>query len=155
MSFSQIDNPFAQAMNQAKAAAEEFTKMFTGFMLPAAPSGDALLAAHRRNLEAFSAAIRIEMEGAQAVGKRQVEIMQQYLAEATEQFRALSSAETPAAKTARQAEMLKQAYERAVANARELMDLGQRANAEAVAALNRRVMEAMDEVKQLAAKSGK
>jgi phasin family protein len=95
------------------------------------------------------------MEGAQAVGKRQVEIMQQYLAEAGEQFRAFSAAETPAARTARQAELLKQAYERAVGHAKELVDLSQRANAEALAALNKRVIEAMDEVKQLAAKAGK
>ena len=149
------DNPFAQAMSQAKSAAEDFTKMFTEMKLPSLPDGEALLGAHRRNVEALTSANRIAMEGAQAVAKRHMEIMQQTLAEMSEQVRALSSAETPSAKAARQAELLKQSYERAVANAKELTDLIQRANAEAIGALNHRFMEAMDEVKQLAAKSGK
>jgi phasin family protein len=84
-----------------------------------------------------------------------MEIMQQTMAEVSEQIRALSSTEAPAAKAARQADLLKQAYERAVANAKELTDLIQHANAEAIGALNHRFMEAMDEVKQLAGKAGK
>ena len=152
---TQADNPFAQAMAQAKSAAEDFTKLFTDLKLPPMPDGEALLAAHRRNVEALSNANRIALEGAQAVAKRHMEIMQQTMAELTEQIRALSTAETPSAKAARQAELLKQAYERAVANTKELTDLIQRANAEAIGTLNHRFAEAMDEVKQLAAKAGK
>jgi phasin family protein len=155
MSTNQPENPFAQAMAQAKTAAEDFTKMFTGMKLPPVPDSEALLGAHRRNLEALSSANRIALEGAQAVAKRHMEIMQQTMAEMSEQIRALSATETPSAKAARQAELLKQAYERAVANAKELGDLIQRANAEAINTLNQRFAEAMDEVKQLVAKSGK
>jgi phasin family protein len=155
MSSSQPENPFAQAMTQAKSAAEDFTKMFAEMKLPAMPDAEALLAAQRRNMEALTTANRIAMEGAQAVAKRHMEIMQQTLAEVSEQIRALSGTEAPSAKAARQAELLKQSYEHAVANAKELADLIQRANADAIGALNRRFMEAMDEVKQLAAKTGK
>ena len=155
MSTNQPENPFAQAMAQAKTAAEDFTKMFTGMKLPPVPDSEALLGAHRRNLEALSSANRIALEGAQAVAKRHMEIMQQTMAEMSEQIRALSATETPSAKAARQAELLKQAYERAVANAKELGDLIQRANAEAINTLNHRFAEAMDEVKQLVAKSAK
>ena len=155
MATKQPENPFAQAMTQAKTAAEDFTKMFTEMKLPPVPDGEALMAAHRRNLEALSAANRIALEGAQAVAKRHMEIMQTTMAEVSEQIRALSSTETPSAKAARQAELLKQAYEHAVQNAKELGDLIQRANAEAIGTLNHRFAEAMDEVKQLVAKSGK
>ena len=155
MATKQPENPFAQAMTQAKTAAEDFTKMFPEMKFPPIPDGEALMGAHRRNLEALSAANRIALEGAQAVAKRHMEIMQATMAEVSEQMRALSSTETPSAKAARQAELLKQAYERAVQNAKELGDLIQRANAEAIGTLNHRFTEAMDEVKQLVAKSGK
>ena len=148
-------NPFTQAMSQAKSAAEDFSKLFADIKLPAVPDSAALLAAHRRNVEALSAANRIALEGAQAVAKRHMEIMQQTMTELTEQIRALSTAEAPAAKAARQADLLKQSYERAVANTKELTDLIQHANAEAVGTLNKRFAEAMDEVKQLAAKATK
>ena len=155
MTSTKPENPFAQAMTQAKSAAEDFTKMFTEMKLPPLPDSEALLGAHRRNLEAMSAANRIALEGAQAVAKRHMEIMQQTMAEVSDQIRALSSTETPSAKAARQADLLKQAYERAVANGKELSDLIQRANAEAIGTLNHRFTEAMDEVKQLVAKGAK
>jgi phasin family protein len=155
MSANPAETPFAQAMSQAKSAAEDFTRMFTEMKLPPMPDSEALLAAHRRNVEALSAANRIALEGAQAVAKRHMEIMQQTMAELSEQLRALASTETPSAKAARQADLLKQSYEHAVANAKELTDLIQRANAEAVGAINRRFVEAIDEVKQLAAKNVK
>jgi phasin family protein len=150
-----VENPFAQAMAQAKTAAEDFSKMFSGLKLPSLPSlpgSEALMAVHRRNFEAWSTANRIALEGAQAVAKRNMEIMQQTMAELSEQVRALAVAEPPAAKAAKQADMLKQSYERAVSNTKELTDLIQRANAEAVGALNHRFTEAMEEVKLLAAK---
>jgi phasin family protein len=149
--------PFAQAMGQAKHAAEEFTRMITQMKFPALPNADALLGAHQRNMEALSAANRITMEGAQTVAKRHMEIIQQTMAEMTETMQALASSDAPQAKLAKQSEMLKRAYERAVANTTELSELIQRANREALEQLNQRFTEAMGEVKRLmeqAAKGG-
>ena len=50
--------------------------------------------------------------------------------------------------------MLKAAYERAVSNMREVADLIQKSNTEALGLLNHRFTEAMDEVKAMAAKKG-
>ena len=141
--------PFAHAMGQAKSAVEEFTRLVGEMKFPALPDSEALLGAHRRNMEALSAANRIAMEGAQTVARRHMEIMQQTMAELTEHMRALASAEAPQAKAAKQAELLKRAYERAVANTGELSDLIQRSNREALEQLNKRFTEAMDEVKRL------
>jgi phasin family protein len=132
----------------------DFTKLFSEMKLPAMPDMDAFVAASRRNMEAITAANRIALEGAQAVARRHMEIMQQGMTEMTEAVRAFATTEAPQAKAARQAELLKQAYERAVANIQEIGDLIQRSNAEAIALLNKRFAEAMDEVKALAAKSG-
>ena len=54
-----------------------------------------------------------------------------------------------ASRAARQAELLKEAYENAVTNTRELGDLIQKSNAEAMGKLNHRFSEAMTEMKQL------
>ena len=133
----------------------EFTRMFANLKMPAAPNMDAFVAASRRNMEVITAANRIALEGAQAVGKRHMEIMQQGMAEMTEAMRALALPEAPQAKAAKQAELLKNAYEHAVANMKELGDLIQRSNGEAIGLLNTRFAEAMEEVKALALMDGR
>lgn len=147
-------NPFTAAMDRARQASEEFARLFADMKLPAAPDLDAVLAAQKRNMEALSNANRIALEGAQTVARRHMEIMQQTMAELSETLQALATAEGPQAKAARQAELLKKAYEHAVANSRELSDLIQRANAEALAQLNQRIVEAMDEIKALMQQAG-
>ena len=133
-------------------AMSEFTRIFAEMKPPALPDMESLMAAHRRNLETLSAANRVALEGAQAVARRNMEIMQQTMAELTEGMRSFSASETPQARAARQAEMLKTSYERAVANMQEIGDLIQQSNGEALGLLNKRFTEAMDEVKQLVAK---
>jgi phasin family protein len=131
----------------------EFGKLFSDMKLPAMPDMEAFVSASRRNMETLTAANRVALEGAQAVARRHMEIVQQNMADLTEAMRAMSSIEPPQAKAAKQAELLKQAYERAVANMKEIGDLITQSNAEAINLLNSRFTEAMDEVKALASKS--
>ena len=56
-------------------------------------------------------------------------------------------------KATKQTEMLKLAYEKAVANTKELADMIQHANGEALSLLNKRFVEAMEEAKTLLAKT--
>lgn len=133
----------------------DFTKLFSEMKFPAMPGMESFVAANRRNMETLSAANRVALEGAQAVARRNMEIMQQSMHEITEAMRALASAEAPQAKAAKQAELLKLAYERAVANMKEIADMIQQSNAEAVGLLNYRFAEAMDEVKALADQTNK
>ena len=145
-------NPFALAMNQAKSAAEDMTKMFADMKMPGMPDSSALMDAYKRNLEVMSSANRIALEGAQAVAKRHMEIMQQTMAELSENLRSMTA--NPASdKSGQQTELLKRAYERAVSNTKELADMIQHANGEALALLNKRFVEAMDEAKTLLAKT--
>jgi len=131
----------------------DFTKFFANMKLAALPDMEALLAANRKNLETLTAANRVAVEGAQAVARRHMEIMQGSMAELTEAMHVLASADAPQAKAARQAELVKHAYQHAVAHMKELSDLIQQSNAEALSLLNRRFAEAMDEVKALAEKA--
>jgi phasin family protein len=117
--------------------------------LPGLPNMDAFVTANRKNMETLSAANRVALEGAQAVARRHMEIMQQSMMEMTEAMRAMASLEAPQAKAAKQAELLKSAYEHAVANMKELADLIKHSNGEALALINKRFVEAMDEVKAL------
>jgi phasin family protein len=131
----------------------EFGKLFADMKLPAMPDMEAFVTASRRNMETVTAANRVALEGAQTVARRHVEILQQNMADLTEAVRAISTVEGPQAKAAKQAELLKQAYERAVSNMKEIGDLITHSNAEAVKLLNTRFAEAMDEIKVLAEKS--
>jgi phasin family protein len=110
---------------------------------------EALLATQRRNIEVFSAANRVALEGAQAIAKRHMEIVQSAVAEMSENMKALAGTEAPQAKAARQAELMKAAYEKAVTNMRELADMIQRSNGEALGLLNKRFTETLDEMKTM------
>ena len=131
----------------------EFGKLFADMKLPAMPDMEAFVSASRRNMETLTSANRVALEGAQAVARRHMEIVQQNMADLTEAVRAMSSVEAPQAKAAKQAELLKQTYERAIGNMKEIGDLITQSTGEAVKLLNTRFAEAMDEVKALADKS--
>ena len=136
----------------------DLTRMMAEFKLPAMPAMpdmEAFLGYQRRNMETLSQANRVALEGAQAVAKRHMEIAQQAMAELTDAMKSISAAEAPQAKAAKQAELLKTSYAKAVSNMKEIADLIQRANGEALSLINRRFAEAMDEVKTMAEKSGR
>jgi len=123
--------------------------MFGEMKVPAMPDMEVVLAAHKRNLEALSEANRVALEGAQAVARRHMEIMQNTMTTLSETMKDLTETDTPAARAAKQTDLLKQAYENAVSNTRELGDLIQRSNTEAMGKLNHRFSEAMSEMKAL------
>jgi phasin family protein len=127
----------------------DFKKIFSDMKVPPMPDMEAVLSAHKRNLEALSEANRVALEGAQAVARRHMEIMQSTMAGLTDTLKSMAVNEAPASRAAKQAELLKQAYENAVSNTRELGDLIQKSNSEAMGKLNHRFSEAMTEMKTL------
>lgn len=141
-------------MESGAGGMAEFSRMFADMKMPAMPDMEAFLAVQRRNMEVLSAANRVALEGAQTVARRHMEMVQQTMSDMTDTMRQMANPDSPQARAAKQAEMLKQGYERAVTHMRELADLIQQSNGEALGLLNKRFAEAMDEVKQLAAKTG-
>lgn len=127
----------------------DFQKAFSAMKIPSMPDMEVVLGAYRRNLEALSEANRVALEGAQTVARRHMEIMQKTMADLSEQLRRVTADGSAQDRASRQAELLKHAYESAVANMRELGDLIQRSNHDAVETLNKRFAEAMDEMKNL------
>jgi phasin family protein len=145
-------SPDSKPMGLTWPGAPDFKKMFAEMKMPAMPDMEAFIAANKRNMETLSAANRVALEGAQAVARRHMEIMQRSMSEMTEGMKALATTAPPQAKAAKQAELVKKAYEQSVSNMKELGDLIQRSNAEAIGLLHSRFIEAMDEVKKLAEK---
>ena len=123
----------------------EFTKMFSDMKLPNMPDMEGLLSAHRRNMEALSAANRVAMEGAQTVAKRHMEIMQQTMAGDDGVDAGAGEPGEPAdPKAARQAEHAEGwRMRRRWRICKEIADLIQRSNSEAVDMLNKRFAEAL------------
>jgi phasin family protein len=130
----------------------DITKIMAEFKLPQVDV-EALVAAQRKNIETLSTANKLALEGMQAVAKRNMEIMQQALADLTEAMKAIAAAEPPHAKAAKQAELLKATYEKAMQNIRELQDMIQKMSADTLGVLNRRISEALDEVKAMMEKA--
>jgi phasin family protein len=108
---------------------------------------EAMVSSQRRNIEALTQANRLAFEGVQAVFKRQVEIIRQSVEETARVARELTEASTPQEKAIRQAELTKEAFERALANARELSEIIAKSNSEAFDLLNRRFAQILDEIK--------
>lgn len=131
-------NPFAEM---------DLTKVMAEFKMPSFDV-EALIQAQRKNFEAFVAANQLAVEGIQAVAKRQADIVRETIEELTKASRDLGSAtQAPDARMAKQVELAKSSYEKALANLRELSEMMLKSNNDAFGVINKRITEALDEVK--------
>jgi phasin family protein len=108
---------------------------------------EALVSSQRKNIEALTQANKLAFEGVQAVFKRQAEILRQSLEESSALAKELVEAGTPQDKAIRQTELAKDAFERALANSRELSEIIAKSNSEAFELLNKRFTQILDEIK--------
>jgi phasin family protein len=129
----------------------ELSNMMKQYKLPGVDM-DSLVASQKKNLEALTSANRVAVEGLQAVAKRQAEILQETMNETSKAVDALSKAGSPQDIAAKQAELAKGAFERALSNMRELAEMVTKANREATDTVNARITATLDEVKDLALK---
>lgn len=108
-----------------------------------------VLEAQRRNLEALAQANQVAAEGMKALAQRQGEIMRQTMEQTGAAMRDLMSPASPEDKAARQTEIAKAAFERAISNARELAEMMTRAQHEAGDVITKRMAASMEELKRL------
>ncbi len=113
---------------------------------------EAILAAQRKNIEALTQANQLAVQGMQAVAKRQAEILSQSMTEVQAAAQELSKAGDAKTMTAKQAELVKSAFEKALANMRELAEMVASSNTEAFDVINKRFAESLNEVKGLVSK---
>lgn len=128
----------------------DFKKWSEQFQIPGLDM-QSLMEAQRKNLEAISQANRIAVEGAQALGQRQMEILRTTMEEASRVMSDLAASGTPEARMAKQADLVRDAFERAIANTRELAEMGAKSNSEALDLINKRISESLTEIKGMIA----
>ncbi len=131
----------------------DLTKVFPWMKLPFVPDIEALVAAQWRNIEALTAANNVTLTGAHAVARRNIEIMQQTMADLFASVQSLAIPEAPQVKATKQADVVKMAYLSVTANMEELAEMVRHVGGEAMEVLNKRFMEAMDEVKASASQA--
>jgi phasin family protein len=130
---------------------DELSKMMKQYNLPNVDM-DSIVAGRKKDLEALTAANRVAFEGLQAVAKRQGEILQETMGEASKVVDALSKAGSPQDVAAKQAEIAKEGFEKALSNMRELAEMVTKANQEATSTINARISASLDEIKDMALK---
>lgn len=129
----------------------DLSKVFGDFRIPGFDV-ESLTETQRKNLEAMTRANQLAVEGMRALAQRQGEIMQQAFEEASLLWRDLIQPSAPEERLAKQTEAAKQAFEKGVANARELNELGTKAGTDVLSVIARRVAESFDEVRLYAKK---
>ncbi len=130
---------------------DEFQKMIKQYKLPGVDI-DALVAGQQKNMEALTNANRVAFEGIQAIARRQAEILKETMDETTKAVEAISKSASPPEAAARQAELAKSAFEKALANMKELAEMVGKANQEATALINSRISQSLDELKNMVLK---
>jgi phasin family protein len=125
--------------------------LFAQFKVPGVDV-ESILATQRKNIEALTKANQVAVEGMQAIGRRQVEIIRSALTDSAAQMRDLFQNLKPEERVAKQAEIAKKGLEKAIADARELAEIVSKAQNEAFEVLNKRLTESLDEVKTLVTK---
>jgi phasin family protein len=123
-------------------------KMMGEFRIPNVDV-DAVVAAQKKNIEALTSANQLAVEGMQAVAKRQAEILRQTAEELQKNMQSLMENGAPDAKMVKSTELTKVAFEKAIANMKELSEMVTKSNAEAFDVINRRVAESLDEIRDL------
>jgi phasin family protein len=130
----------------------DISKVLAEFKLPGVDV-DAILASQRKNIEAVTAANQLAIEGFQAVVRRQASILRQTLEETGTILTEALSAGSPEDKAAKQAELVKAAFEKALSNMKELAELVAKSNTEAANVISSRVSESLEELKSALAKA--
>lgn len=129
----------------------DMNKMFEGFKMPGFDA-TAMIDSQKKNMEALVAANQAAMAGYQDFFKKQMAIFEETMAAAQSHMSNLGDAMGPDG-AAKQAELYKVAFEKALANMTELAEAAKKANEEAFAIVSARVQESIAELQALAPKA--
>jgi phasin family protein len=129
----------------------DMTKQMGEFKF-AAVDMEGVVATQRKNIEALAKANQLAVESMQAIARRQSEIFRSMMEEASSAAREVMAAGSPEEKAAKQTEIVKEAFQRAVVNMRELAELVAKSQTDAMEVVQQRVADSLDEIKTVIAK---
>jgi phasin family protein len=127
----------------------DVSKMMADMKVPGVDM-DALMQSQRKNIEALTAANKLAFEGMQAVATRQTEILRQTMDEMSKMMSDMMAAGTPEDRMAKQADLTKAAFEKSLANMREIAEMIAKSNSEAADVITQRVSATLEEIKTMA-----
>ena len=142
---------FAKAIKDPTKMVDAVAKAIKQFNLPGVDV-ESLVASQKKNVEAVTSANQAAFQGLQAVAKRQAEILQEVMKEASTAVASLSKAGSPPDIVAKSTELAKGAFEHALANMKQLAELVTKASEEVTKTINTRISASLDEIKDMALK---
>jgi len=116
----------------------DFSKMLSAYKVPGVDFSS-LLEREKKNIAAVAQANKIAFEGWQALVKRQSEILQETMRETMEAARKQDGAK-------QRLDMAKDGFEKALSNMRELAEMAAKSQKDAMATLQKRMSDSMDEM---------
>ena len=122
---------------------QDYSKYFADFN--ALSGTEPFVQAIRKNIEAMSAAQKLLVEGAQAITKRQTDIVRRNIEQNADAVRKVAEASSPQEKMIQQADVARTSIERAISDARELSELVVKSQREALNIISGRVLENLEE----------
>ncbi len=135
------------------ASTANFYKIFGDFSAPSVNLNE-FMNVGRRNLEAYSAANQVMLEGMQAINKRSAEVIQHNTEKCMSASRDLmSSANASDVNTQKQSDIAKDVFESYINSAREISEMASKSAFEAFDVINKRTAEAMEETAQITKKA--
>ncbi|HSF96010.1 MAG TPA: TIGR01841 family phasin [Thermohalobaculum sp.] len=148
--------PFAFDPDQFKEMFKvpDFQQFFAGIQAPNAELGN-VLEAQKKNVAALVEMNKIAIAGYQDVFKRQAALVEAAVAEARDQVNAVQGQPLTLEQAQKNMETMKASVEKALASAKELAELAQKANTSAFDVINARFEEATAEFKAAAEKLNK
>jgi len=132
----------------------DFTKLLEQYKLPGVDMS-ALIAARRKDIEALTEANKVAYAGMQALVQKQTEILSKSMQDMQAATQKMTASGNPADVMTKQGEFVQQGLQTAFNNMRELAEMAQKAQAEALAVITRRAEQSMEEARNLMKDAGK
>lgn len=133
-------------MNYTNAFADMFKNSF---------DFNELASTQRRNIEAVAAANQAVVEGAQAITRRQAEVVRDNVEEVLSASKEMMTTGTPESNLNKQADFAKSIFETSLTNLRELTEMATKSGFEAFDVLNKRAAETLEEMSEVATATAK
>ena len=106
-----------------------------------------LMATHAKNLDALGELARIASEGAKTLAAKQKEIVEASFRDALEMVRDFKPSGNPQDILAKQSELARKAFDAAVQNTNDIVELVKKTNADALQTLAGRITESVSEIR--------
>jgi len=126
----------------------DVSKMLGEFKMPNM-NIEAVMASHRKNIEALTSANQLAFENLQTFARRQAELVRQHFESTAGIVQGVMTASTADEKMAKQAEATKAALDRNLMNLRELTDMMTKNQYQALEVVSKRMSEGMDELQSI------